>query len=150
MSCSILRYRQTMQASLVPELICSNFERSLIFYTKVLGFSLRYTRQEERFAYLERDGAELMIEQPRSQERLFPRAALAHPYGRGIHLQILVTDVVALHQSVEASGTELFLPLERRWYRRQHDSLEVLQFAIQDPDGYLLRFSQMMATAPHF
>jgi hypothetical protein len=48
---------------LVPELYCSDFARSLKFYTGVLGFFVRYDRPEQRFAYLERDGAELMIEQ---------------------------------------------------------------------------------------
>jgi len=36
-------------AKLVPELYCSNIERSLAFYVNVLGFSVRYARPEERF-----------------------------------------------------------------------------------------------------
>jgi len=33
---------------IVPELYCSDFPRSLRFYTEVLGFSVRYARQAER------------------------------------------------------------------------------------------------------
>src|SRR4051812_33368173 len=51
-------------ARLVPELICADIERSVRFYTGVLGFHVRYARPEERFAYLEREGAEIMLEQP--------------------------------------------------------------------------------------
>ena len=49
-------------AKLVPELVCSDLDRSLEFYTSVLGFSILYQRQEERFVYLEREGAEIMLE----------------------------------------------------------------------------------------
>ena len=50
-------------AMLVPELIVSNFERSLKFYTQVLGFSQLYARAEEGFAFLDRNGAQLMIDE---------------------------------------------------------------------------------------
>lgn len=50
-----------MTARLVPELNCTDFERSLAFYTDVLGFGVRYARPEQKFAYLEREGAELML-----------------------------------------------------------------------------------------
>ena len=105
---------------------------------------MRYARVEERFALLERgDGADqLMLEQPLSRERLFPRAELQHPYGRGVNLEIEVGDVDALW---EAAGTDdPFLPLEERTYARAGDEVRVRQFAIQDPDGYVLRFSQTL------
>src|SRR6202165_2051347 len=56
--------RLVPRARLVPELVCSNFAESLRFYTELLGFSVRYSRIDERFAYLERDGAELMASSP--------------------------------------------------------------------------------------
>lgn len=34
------------------------------------------------------------------------------------------------------------LPLEERWYRRDDLEIGVRQFAVQDPDGYLIRLSQ--------
>lgn len=74
-------------ACLIPELICSDLQASLEFY-RLLGFRIRYERPEERFAYLERDGADLMLEQPTDHERVYPHAPLAHPYGRGINLTI--------------------------------------------------------------
>ena len=81
---------------LVPELYCSDFERSLSFYTKTLGFAVRYARPEERFAFLDREGAQIMIEQPGDDGRAWLAGELAYPYGRGINLEIEVSDVAAL------------------------------------------------------
>src|SRR5437870_5324680 len=102
-------------AKLVPELYCSEIERSLRFYTQVLGFTVLFARPEDRFAYLERDGAQLMIEQ--SVGRSFLADELAYPYGRGVNLQIEVADVESLYTHVRAAGTPIYLPLEDRWYR---------------------------------
>lgn len=135
-----------MRPRLVPELICSNFERSLTFYTEIIGFTVMYLRPEGRFAILEREGAELMIEQPLTQDRLWPKAELIPPYGRGINLEIQVGDVNRLKAAIVAAGVPFFLPSEERWYRRDDSEIGVRQFAIQDPDGYLLRFSQTIGT----
>ncbi|MET9250688.1 VOC family protein [Nonomuraea sp. NPDC003709] len=130
---------------LVPELICSDIQASLAFY-RLLGFEIRYERPQERFAYLERDGADLMLEQPLSRDRLYPRAELDHPYGRGINLTVEVDDVDRIHDALLAAGYEMWLPLEERWYERSVDAVGVRQFAVQDPDGYLLRISQQVGT----
>jgi len=39
---------------------------------------------------------------------------------------------------------KLFLPLEERRYDRGSDAITVRQFAVQDPDGYVLRLSQSL------
>lgn len=83
-----------------------------------------------------------MLEQPWSRDLLYPRAELSHPYGRGINLTIEVDDVDHVHATLLTAGQEMFLPLEDRWYERATDAVGVRQFAVQDPDGYLLRISQ--------
>ncbi|MFE3318274.1 hypothetical protein [Nocardia sp. NPDC059195] len=35
------------------------------------------------------------------------------------------------------------------WYGRAVDAVGVRQFAVQDPDGYLLRISQDLGIRPH-
>ena len=125
---------------LIPELYCSDFARSLAFYTNVLGFGVRYARAEQRFAFLEREGAQIMIEQPGDGGRAWLTGALDHPYGRGVNLQIEVDDVASLHAAVEAAGCVVQVPLEDAWYRVGAVERGNRQFVVQDPDGYLLRF----------
>lgn len=127
-------------AKLVPELVCSDFERSLRFYTEVLGFDVAYARPEERFAYLDREGAQIMLEQPAG--RAFVNGDLAQPYGRGVNFEIEVSDADALLERVRAAGAEIWLPMEEKWYRREGFEVGNRQFIVADPDGYLLRFAQ--------
>jgi catechol 2,3-dioxygenase-like lactoylglutathione lyase family enzyme len=131
-------------AKLVPELVCSDLARSLRFYTEAAGFRVLYERAEERFAFLDREGAQLMLEQPVG--RAFVAGELSHPYGRGMNLQIEVRDVDALHARVVASGAPIHLALEEKWYRRGDAELGSRQFVVEDPDGYLLRFFQDLGT----
>ena len=39
---------------LVPELYCTDFDRTLSFFTQALGFDVLFQRPEDRFAYLSR------------------------------------------------------------------------------------------------
>ena len=137
-----------MRAILVPELICSDLDQSLRFYLELLGFQILYDRPEHRFAFLDRDGAQIMLVQPLTRDRLWPKAELTPPFGRGVNLEIQVSDVDKLHSAVLATGMDCFLPLEERWYRRDDYEIGVLQFAAQDPDGYLIRLSQKLGTRP--
>ena len=129
-------------AGIVPELLCSDFQASLAFYTSVCGFSIEYSRDEDRFAYLRRGEARLMIEQTRDPSRRFVAAELTYPFGRGMSLEIPVDDASTLYDSVVARGVRIFLTLEERWYRRDESEVGNLQFVAMDPDGYLLRFAQ--------
>ncbi len=71
---------------------------------------------EERFVYLEREGAELMLEQPTG--RSFVAGQLEHPYGRGINLEIEASDVDGLYQAVLAANAPVYLPMDEKWYRQ--------------------------------
>ena len=46
---------------LVPEFLCSNFDESLHFYTKVRGFSVAQRRGNDLHAYLGLGDAQIMI-----------------------------------------------------------------------------------------
>lgn len=135
-----------MEPILVPELICSDIEKSLEFSLVLIGFRVLYSRPEVRFAYLERDGAELMLEQPHRRDRLWPKAELARPFGRGVNFELHVSNVDELHGVLCAAGVPSFLPLEEKWYRRDDRMIGVRQFAVQDPDGYLIRLQQNIGT----
>ncbi len=137
-----------MPPALVPELDVSNLDGSLSFYVEVLGFSVMWSRPEERFAYLGRDGAELMLEEAGGPGRRFRTAPLEHPFGRGLNIQILVADVDALCARVRGAGHTLLVPLEERWYRIGGELAGNRQFVVADPDGYLLRFFSDVGRKP--
>ena len=136
-----------MAPKLVPELYCSSLERSLLFYVDVLGFDVLYQRREDCFAYLDLNGAQLMLEQA-DAGRSFLAGPLEHPYGRGINLQIEVANVKSLYAGVVTDGATLLLELEERWYRVEDHEAGNRQFVVEDPDGYLLRFFQDLGVRP--
>jgi catechol 2,3-dioxygenase-like lactoylglutathione lyase family enzyme len=132
----------------VPELDVANLVLSLRFYTDVLGFKLRFERPEEQFAYLTRGLVHLMLEQADGPGRRFRTAALEHPYGRGINLQIEVPDVDLLHAQAAKAGATIHVSLEERWYLQGNQEAGIRQFVVIDPDGYLLRFCTSLGRRP--
>lgn len=137
-----------MTAAVVPELDVSDLADSLRFYVGTLGFAVRYERPEERFAYLERGQAELMLEEADGPGRRFRTAPLERPFGRGVNLQIACADVEALHGRAVIAGAEVIVGLETRWYRAGSVEKGNRQFVVADPDGYLLRLFQDLGEGP--
>ena len=133
---------------LIPEFDVTDLDASLAFYRDVLGFRVVYARPEERFAMLEREGARIMLEEAPGPGRRFHRAPLERPFGRGVNFQIEAGDVDALLARVIAAGLAPYLPLEERWYRRDGQEVGNRQFALADPDGYLLRFFTALGERP--
>ena len=127
-------------ARLVPELTVSDIRRALDFYTGLIGFRILYDRPEQRFAYLDLEGAELMLEEFSEGPRDWRTGPLENPFGRGMNLQIEVRDVDALHARLTAAHWPIFWPMEERWYRKDEREVGNRQFLAQDSDGYLLRF----------
>jgi catechol 2,3-dioxygenase-like lactoylglutathione lyase family enzyme len=136
---------------LAPELDVLDLATSLRFYVGVLEFRVLFERPAERFAYLARRDAELMIEEAAGPGRRFRTAPLEAPYGRGVNFQLRVTDVDAMQGRAIEARAEIVVPMEERWYRvdvaqpggrwRKVGPVEVgnRQFVVADPDGYLWR-----------
>lgn len=131
-----------MTVKLVPELNVDNLERALAFYVGLAGFRIRYQRPEDRFAYIEREGAELMMEETFGPGRRWHPAPLEHPYGRGINFQIEITNVTELYTRLREADCPFVLDLEEKRYRVGDRSEGQRQFVVVDPDGYLLRFCE--------
>jgi catechol 2,3-dioxygenase-like lactoylglutathione lyase family enzyme len=132
--------------ALVPELDVTDLDAALAFYVGVLGFQVLYDRPEERFAYLEREGAELMLEEATGPGRRLRTAPLERPFGRGVNLQVACSDVETL--CAAAPLAQVVLPLETRWYRAGAVERGNRQFVVADPDGYLLRFFEDLGERP--
>ena len=75
---------------LVPELTVTDLARSLAFWRDLVGFRLVFDRPEEGFASLERDGAEVMLDQYHPEGRHWLVRPYEPPLGNGINLQIEV------------------------------------------------------------
>lgn len=131
-------------APLVPELDVTDIAASLTFWCDLLGFSVAYDRPAAKFAYLEREGAQIMLCQINGN---WETGALERPFGRGINFEIKVKDIVPAQSALAAAGWPLFRPLADIWYRtgdgRESGARELL---VQDPDGYLVRLSQNIGT----
>ena len=125
---------------LVPELDVADLRAALNIYVGVFGFQILAERPEDAFAYLDLDGAHLMLEQASGPGRRFRTAPLERPYGRGVNLQIRVADVDALYERVKGAGLSIIAPVEARWYRHGAVERGNRQFVVADLDGYLLRF----------
>lgn len=145
---------------LVPELDVADLATSMRFYVDVLGFRTLFERPSERFAYLELNGAEVMIQEAAGPGRRFRTAPLETPYGRGVNFQLRVEDVDAVHHRAVGAGSHIVIPLEERWYR--FDVAESggrwkvtgpteagnRQFVLADPDGYLWRPFRDLGSRP--
>lgn len=134
------------RSRLVPELDVSNLDASLSFYSSLLGFSVLYERPEERFVCLILEEALLMIEEAAGPGRRFRTAPLTHPFGRGINLQIQISDVDTMLERITVAGQSPLIPIEERWYTTDRGPVGNRQFVVEDPDGYLLQFVQDIAT----
>lgn len=134
-------------AALVPELAVLDLEKSLAFYTGLLGFEVAYARPETRFAYLQLGGAQLMLDQ-HAEGQGWGTGRLEYPFGRGINLQIEVERLEPILTRLAAASHPLFAAPEENWYRQDDVLHGNREFLVQDPDGYLLRFSEYLGTKP--
>lgn len=125
---------------MVPELTVTDFSASLHFYTVVLGFSIIIRRSDPDFAYVSFGEAQLMLEQ--YHEEGWNTAELVRPLGRGVNFQIEVDDIEQVLARVYAHGITLYRDLRDNHYSTGETTACQREFLVQDPDGYLLRFSQ--------
>jgi len=122
---------------MVPELMVTDFTKSLRFYVDVVGFNVMFQRTNPQFAYLELNGAQLMIEE--DHETAWQVAEMVSPRGRGINLQIDVPSVAEVQIRMNSSGKLAFRPINESWYTTSEGEIGQLELLLQDPDGYLLR-----------
>jgi catechol 2,3-dioxygenase-like lactoylglutathione lyase family enzyme len=129
-------------AALVPELLVSDFDRSLTFYRR-LGFTLMY--QREKFAYLEYQRAQFMIAE---RDDWWETGAMERPYGRGGNFQFSTTELDALIARLTSADIALYEGKAEKWRDLGGHRGGSIEFLVQDPDGYLLRFLQKLPIPP--
>ncbi|WP_415763048.1 bleomycin resistance protein (plasmid) [Priestia megaterium] len=120
---------------LIPELSVKDINKSKEFYLEILEFQLVYERIEEKFAFISLNGAQIMIEECNGH---WQTGELEYPYGRGINFQIEVENIESILQNLKKHRIKLF----RDSMLNNYSGFIQKEFIVQDPDGYLLRFSQ--------
>lgn len=128
------------------ELIVSDYDKSLAFWTGPMVFTVCYTRPAMKFAYLEHpDGAQMMFYERDGDWETGP---LELPLGRGVVIQLGVKDINTAYNAIIGAGIPRYVELRERW--RHWGDREGCQreFLVQDPDGYLVMVNQKISERP--
>lgn len=123
---------------LVPELSVFDIIQTKNFY-KELGFKIEYERPEENFVFMSFQDSQFMFEQIHDDG--WNIGELTYPVGRGINFSIAVDDVEKLYLSVKEKELNVYRELTNSSYQVNGKEEAQLEFLIQDPNGYLLRFT---------
>ena len=121
---------------LTPNLVVADVARSIAFYRDLLGCEVTATVPEAApyvFATVQSGAVEIFLNSRESVEAEYP-SLLERPLGGTLTLFIEVEDVNGLHASLK-DRTRVVMPLEKKWYG-------VTEFAIADPDGWVITFAQ--------
>jgi len=124
---------------LVPELSVTDINVSKDFYIEVLGFEIEYERIEDSFVFLSLGEAQIMLEEINGN---WNTSELQHPFGRGINFQIESKDVDGLAAGIRKKNMVLFKDVFVSHYECGGQMITEKEILVQDPDGYLLRFSE--------
>ena len=131
---------------LVPELSVFNFEESINFYTNVLGFEVENLRESPKFAYLKLDMAHVMLEEIHSEG--WNVGELTYPLGQGMNFQIECKNAQLLLNKIRDNGFSIYRDIKESWYQTGDELSGFKEFLVQDPNGYLLRFSEYLGEKP--
>jgi len=132
-------------ADVTPNLVVASVERSLAFYRDVLGFSLVATVPDAApfaFAWVQRDGVSVFLNSTDAVRDDHPDLA-ARPIG-GTATLFIVLEAGTVAEGVDAmaaaigSRARLVMPLKDQFYGMR-------EFAIEDPDGYVITFAQRVS-----
>ena len=117
-------------SKLIPEMTVSNLEESLKFY-KTAGFIIEYERPENKFSFISLGEIQFMLQEDSGSDK-WNVAPLEYPYGNG----------EKIYNDLKENGYKIAFEMEENWYRQGDKLLGNKEFLVQDPDGYLLRFSE--------
>ena len=123
---------------MIPELSVFDIERTKKFYRE-LGFKIEYERTEDKFVFMSFQDSQFMFVQIHDDG--WNIGELVYPLGRGINFSIAVDDVEELYKLVNNLNIELYRELTRNVYQVNGIEETQIEFLIQDPNGYLLRFT---------
>jgi lactoylglutathione lyase len=125
--------------SLTPNLVVSDIARSLTFYRDVLGFSIVTTVPEAEpfvFVWLQRGDVQVFLNAQQAAAAEYPE--LAANIASGSWTMFIVTDAVDELHAALSGRARVVMPLETKFYGMR-------EFAITDPDGFVITFAEKVA-----
>jgi catechol 2,3-dioxygenase-like lactoylglutathione lyase family enzyme len=113
-----------------PQLLVDRLDDAVAFYEQRLGFKRDFVH-EDFYASVSRDGAVIHLKcAPKLQAERAHRSSEEH-----LDAYLVVSGVGELHDEFVRRGAPIVKPLEQRpWGTRD--------FYVEDPDGYILCFSE--------
>ena len=133
---------------MLPEFDVFNLEESLHFYTSLIGFNIVYKRKEDKFAFLQLEDVQLMLQEINEEGNKWGTGKLEYPLGVGINFQIDVTNIDEIYGRLKEAKYQIFVEMEDHWYRKNDVLMGCREFLVQDPNGFVLRFSQDLENRP--
>jgi catechol 2,3-dioxygenase-like lactoylglutathione lyase family enzyme len=129
---------------LTPNLLVADVARSLSFYTDVLGFTRGMIVPEQApfvFGSVVSGAVEIFFNERQTAIKELPMLA-AQPIGASgtMYLEVEPGTIERLHEQL-TPAVRIVMPLVTQWYG-------VKEFAIADPDGYLITFAERVAVDP--
>lgn len=125
---------------IIPELSVTNLENSLKFY-KTAGFKIEYDRPENKFVFISLGEIQFMLQEITDNDK-WNVAPLSYPFGNGINFQLEIDNLDEIYNNLKNANYKIAFDIEENWYRQDDKLLGNKEFLVQDPDGYLLRFSE--------
>jgi len=131
---------KTGWANMVTELHVADLNVSLAFWKDIIGFEIAYSREEEKFVYLEHpEGQQIMLCQRHGR---FETGPMKPPLGRGAMFQIYFRDIRPLLANLAAQNWPIYLGPREVWRKTGDRESGQQEVFVQDPDGYLLMLAQ--------
>lgn len=127
---------------MIPGFDVFDLEESLNFYVNLIGFNIEYERKEDKFAFLLLEKVQIMIQEIDFGNNKWGTGELKYPLGMGINFQIDVTNIDEIYNRLKKNNYKIFVDIEDHWYRKDNIEMGCREFLVQDPNGFLLRFSQ--------
>ena len=126
-------HRATHVTGIAPQFLVDDLERAIAYYCDKLGFELDF-KYQSFYAAVRRDGFAIHLKlAPKLDTDRANRKQNEH-----LDAYISVSGIEGLFSELEMRGAQVIKPLEERPWA-------CLDFYVEDPDGYILCFSEQNA-----
>lgn len=132
-------------STLAIELLVNDYEASLRFWRDLLGFEVSYRRPEQGFAYMDLNGAQIMICQRNGK---WETGQMEAPLGRGVMFQVATHDLEGVQRRLAEAKWPIHTGPVDAWRQVGDREAGQREVFVQDPDGYLIMMNESLGERP--